>query len=275
MASTPDTTSGPREDADGADLARRIAELDTTLFDHIPAQLEPDDRRSLLALHAGCSAAYGTFAYLEIGSHLGGSLQVMVRDRACEAIISIDSRPSWQADARGYQFGYPDNSTARMLETLAEVPQAVTGKLTTYDATTAQLDPADLPRAPKLCLIDGEHTDAAALADARFCRAAVRDSGCIVFHDAAVVYRGISQFLEELSGVEHTAYFLPSVVFVVELGPTRLRDTPQVASMLRANYRGYLFSLQSNDLYRQFYNHSAFRAVRRLKTLVRRSDFVR
>lgn len=98
-----------------SDFAQRIEQLDTSLLELIPAQLEEDDRRSLLALHAACSQTYGTFAYLEIGSHLGGSLQALVRDPACTAAISIDPRPAWQPDERGPQFGYSDNSTARML----------------------------------------------------------------------------------------------------------------------------------------------------------------
>ena len=63
---------------------------------------------------------------------------------------------------------YPDNTTAGMLERLSRVPGADLGKLSTVDGTTEDLDPVALR--VDLCLIDAEHTNAAALRDARFCR---------------------------------------------------------------------------------------------------------
>ena len=49
-----------------------------------------------IELMVGIRQAMGDrFAYLEIGSHLGGSLQVLIQDERCERIVSIDSRPPW------------------------------------------------------------------------------------------------------------------------------------------------------------------------------------
>ena len=101
-----------------------------------------------------------------------------------------------------------------MLQRLSHVPGADVAKLTTIDGTTADLDPADLR--VDLCLIDGEHTNAAALQDARFCRRAVRDQGVIVFHDRLIVDHGIQRFLAELS--RYRAYPLAHDLFVVEIG---------------------------------------------------------
>ena len=104
---------------------------------------------------------------------------------------------------------------------LSQVPGADLAKLSTIDGTTGDLDPADLRI--DLCLIDGEHTNAAALQDARFCRRAVRDQGVIVFHDRLIVDRGIQRFLAELSG--YHAYPLAHDLFVVEIGvPSLLGD---------------------------------------------------
>ena len=145
----------------------------------LPQHLRPrplaERRRSLLALHAACREVHGRFAYLEIGSHLGGSLQAFVCDEACEAIVSIDPRPSSQPDGRGIVYRYDGNSTARMLENLKRLPGADLGKLRTIDAGTDSVDPAELGLRPTLCFVDGEHTDAAVLRDAGFCRAALDD----------------------------------------------------------------------------------------------------
>jgi len=69
-------------------------------------------------------------------------------------------------------FAYADNSTARMLSLLADVPTADMDKL-----QTIQLSTEDIPLGhlicPDLYLVDGERTYAAALRDARFCRAAM------------------------------------------------------------------------------------------------------
>ena len=174
------------------DISDRLRQLDTSLFDDVPAQLTAGDKLTLLALHVACRRAYGEFSYLEIGSHLGGSLQTFVRDPACTAVISIDPRPARQPDERWGSFNYPENSTARMIDHLAAVPDADLTKLTTIEKSTEAIEPAELTVRPQLAFVDGEHTDRAALRDARFCTAAMRDEGCIVFHDAPIVHRALS-----------------------------------------------------------------------------------
>ena len=235
------------------DLAGRIAALDTTLFDVIETETTPDDRRSLLALHEACAEHHTHFGYLEIGSHLGGSLQVLIRDERCERIVSIDSRPLSQPDERGHDWPYPDNSTARMRHQLATVPEANLEKLETFDATTETLASEALGMRPALCFVDGEHTDEAVVRDARFCQRALGEQGWIAFHDSGIVYRGAGRFLAELadSGIEHRSYFLPDTILVVELGQKRLAETPQVLEQILANARGYLWTLHDNDKYRE------------------------
>lgn len=260
-------------------LEERIASLDVSLFETIDVQLGDDDIRSLLALHAGCRRAYGSFEYLEIGSHLGGSLQLAVVDPACTRIVSIDARPPAQPDARGIVFEYLGNTTERMLEELRRVPGAELAKLHTIDASTEQLDPAAIPGAPRLCFVDGEHTDEAALRDARFCRAVLHDEGCVLFHDAHVVYGGIGAFLAELErdAVEHHALYLPTVMFAVELGRRRVTNAPEAIARALESGRGYLETLGETDVYRRFYRRAlrqrareAARAVRRSYRLLRR-----
>jgi hypothetical protein len=189
---------------------------DLRAFDHIASQTFDGDRRSLLALRE-LAAADGDFAYLEIGSHLGGSLQPFVVDPRCTAIVSIDSRPPSQPDKRlpdGEHFHYDGNSTRRMLSLLAEIPGADLRKITTIEAATDAIDPASVGVEPTLCFIDGEHTDLAVIRDAVFC-ATVAPRSMIAFHDRGVVGRAINAFVRVSGGY---ACPLPDDMFVVDLG---------------------------------------------------------
>ena len=109
-------------------------------------------------------------------------MQSFIVDVRCRAVVSIDRRDAVSPDERFELPGYPDNTTAHMLERLKGVPGADLAKLTTIDASTDQLDPAHLNA--DLCFIDAEHTAEAAFHDARFCRQVVNDHGVIVFHDS-------------------------------------------------------------------------------------------
>jgi hypothetical protein len=199
----------------------RVDRIDSSLFDRIEGGLASSaDRRSLLAIHAAV-AARGAFRYLEIGSYLGASLQTFISDPRCTAIVSIDRRDAFSPDSRPGGAAYPDNTTERMCDLLAQVPGAELDKLTALDASTESLDPDGF--AADLCLIDGEHTNVAALRDARFCWHAMSGRGVIVFHDRVIVAGAIRRFLAELEGAR--AYPLSHELFVVELGvPTLLRD---------------------------------------------------
>jgi hypothetical protein len=248
------------------DVGSRIEALDLALLSTIKAQLEPADRRSLLSLHAAWREIYGPFNYLEIGSHLGGSLQALICDPACRAIVSIDSRPPDQPDLRGFKWEYPGNTTARMLSELSRIPGADLSKLTTIDASTDALVPAEVRPSPQVCFIDGEHTDEAALRDARFCRTATGVEGCIVFHDAQVVYRGIRAFLDELQSTEvtHRSFYMPNNIFVVELGLSRLSDLKVFVDAVLGNAGGYLWSLHDHDRFREWYLRSTRARVHKL-----------
>jgi hypothetical protein len=237
------------------DIAARVAALDISLFDPIETQTTDEDRRSLIALHAAL-AEHGPFEYLEIGSHLGGSLQALVRDQRCTRIVSIDSRPDSQPDERGRRFAYDDNSSARMLGLLGELDGADPGKVEALDATTADVDPAAVGR-PALIFIDGEHTDEAALADARWARSVLGErGGAIAFHDAWIVFRAVRRFLDELPAGSCTASLLPDSLVLIELGPSRLAGSAPVRGRIDLGVRAYLESLEQLGAYRDDYLES-------------------
>lgn len=209
----------------------RVNRLDVSLFDAIDSQTSPQDRRSLLALHGATADALGEFSYLEIGSHKGGSLQVLVADERCRKIVSIDPRPDWTPDDRRELEGLAYAvSSSEMLGLLAAVPGADLAKVETMELGTESIDPNALER-PDLCFVDGEHTAAAALRDGRFCRAVLRGRGVIAFHDFWIVPGAILRFLRETKGAR--GYLLRNSVFVVELGGATVRGDSRIAAQAR------------------------------------------
>ncbi|HVF31262.1 MAG TPA: hypothetical protein VNA22_09845, partial [Pyrinomonadaceae bacterium] len=70
-------------------------------------------------------------------------------------------------------------------------------------------------------------------------------------------------------GIQFRAYSLPSIVFVVEIGDFPMHREPAIMDRLLNNHQSYLFSLQSNDHYRQFANKYLFRTVRNFISRVR------
>ncbi|HEY6886498.1 MAG TPA: class I SAM-dependent methyltransferase [Solirubrobacter sp.] len=211
-----------------------IAALDVGLFRAVSSQTKKGDRASLLALQGACAERFGTFDYLEIGSHLGGSLQAFVRDARVTGIVSIDLRPEATPDERGKDIPYIGNSTQRMLDNLAALPEGDTAKIHTIDADTRTLTPADVSLRPQLCFIDGEHTNESCLADARFCRSVLADRGVIAFHDTGLIFPAINAFLAELraDGLKPIAYPLPDVVFAIELGGPEIYRTRAMRTLV-------------------------------------------
>lgn len=143
--------------ADASPVAR-IEALDTAIFAIQPGHHA--DRTSFLRVQRLIRVLRPGYAYLEIGSDIGGSLLPHLLDPACVAAVSIDPRPDLQADERGVDFHYIGNSTARMLTELGRHTSATElGKLFTIDADASAIDP-DVPgMRADLVLIDGEHTN--------------------------------------------------------------------------------------------------------------------
>jgi hypothetical protein len=207
-------------------LARRgrEARMSEEIFSYITSGgTSLEDLESLLALQRALGAR-SDFSYLELGAYLGRSLQSVVADPRCRKVIVIDRRDQVSPDERPERPEYPDNTTPSMLEGLARVPGADLEKVVTLEASASDLDPAAFNA--DLCFIDAEHTNVAALDDARFCRKVIRDHGVIVFHDRTLVADGIARFLDELG--PYRAYPLAHDLFVVELGIASLLGDREV-----------------------------------------------
>lgn len=181
-------------------VAERIDALSVDLFSAIPSQTSIATRRSLLAIQRATARRHPEFAYLEIGSYLGGSIQPYLLDTRCRAIYSIDPRPGRQADDRapGYSRAYTDNSTRRMLELIREADASQAGKISCFEMDASRVDPARIPTRPHVAFIDGEHTVRAVLSDFAFCLKVMAEGGTVVFDDFSIVYPAVLEICRSL-----------------------------------------------------------------------------
>ena len=156
-------------------------------------------------------------------------------------------------------------SMERMMANLRSLYSVAVGKVSTIDGDTRSISVDSITEPVQLCLIDGEHTDAAMRNDFLFCRKVLdKAGGAIVFHDSQITYNGIFVCIQDLTedGVEFRAYNLPSVLFVVEFGNMSLHKHPEILKRLINNHEGYLFGLRNNDRYRRFANRFPFKQMR-------------
>ena len=255
------------------DFEERIASLDMGLFEKISSQSTDHDKQTLLACQLAVRELKTGYNYLEIGSYLGGSIQPYLLDDKCARIYSIDKRPDSQPDARGYDWVYNNNSTARMLELLKDVSGNIE-KITTIDGDTIAIKPSQVEDKIQLCFIDGEHTDEAVFRDFRFCLDVLDTNGAIMFHDAQITYNGIAasvKYLQDNNRSFH-AYSLPNYAFVIEVGDFPMHRNPRVLDRLIDNHHSFLDSLQYNDNYRRFSTRLPCGFIRRTLIKIRRSN---
>lgn len=250
------------------DFEARLKTLDTSLFGHVLSQMPADDQQSLMALELAMRTRYPKYVYFEIGSYKGGSLQTFVADAACRKIISLDPRLPEYADVRG-PHPYPENSTAAMLAGLGKIPGAQVDKIQSIEAGTDTLKPEAIQPRPHFCFIDGEHTDEAALRDARFCLSVMDPDGCIAFHDAHLIYKALEQFIEQLTRENRPfrCYVLPETIFVFDLGAGNYGEIEPVGTRRALNYKAYLGGMMRNDWYRYAYNLPAYRFLRSIRRM--------
>ncbi len=233
----------------GADA---VDALDLELFDRIGSQTTADDRRSLLAVQRAVARHFGAYTYLEIGSHVGGSIQPHLLDPRCRRIYSVDPRPIHQLDDRGVQCHYPDNSTARMLENLRTITPDGVERIETFELASADVDPARIDDPPHLCFIDGEHTSAAVLDDVDFSRRVGHPDGSIVFHDADVIWMTLGRVLRQLDrdDADAEAIVLGGSVMAIAVGASPLRRDATIGSLRRSKTR-YFVRSAAYDMYRR------------------------
>jgi hypothetical protein len=211
------------------EFTRRLRALDLSLFETVPTQSSAGDRRSWLAVQRSVRGLSG-YTYLEIGSHLGGSIQQHLVDPWCRRIISIDKRPLEQPDIYYGVCKYEGNTTARMLANLRKVAPDNLHKIVCHDCDAQDVNPALIEEPPQFCLIDGEHTEAAAVSDFEFCLRVCDPHGAICFHDDDTLSKPIARILSPLKrrGVPFTARKLGGVTFGIFLGNCPAKVDPWI-----------------------------------------------
>jgi hypothetical protein len=202
--------------------------------------------------------------YLEIGSHLGGSLQPHLADDRCKRIYSIDSRPSQQPDdrARDHVEYYEDNSTERMLNILGSTGYGDVAKIECFDLDASEVESSKIISSPRIAFIDGEHTKRAVISDFQFCTKVISKDGVVLFHDFYIIYPALLEIFDQLDKQHHT--YLPlkldDNIFAIIFDQDILTSDPYLASMY-GKYKHFLF------VYKYFW--FVFRGWRWLKHLLR------
>jgi len=214
--------------------------LDVSLFRAVSSQTTTEDRRSLLAVQRATAGKYGEYTYLEIGSHLGGSIQPHLADPRCTIIYSIDSRPSEQPDDRssGHIARYEGNTTERMLRLLRDTGLGDIARIQCFDTDASEIDPAQIGTRPDIALIDGEHTKAAVLSDFQFCERVLSSGGTILFHDFQILRPAILEICDGLRQERrpHLPLKLEGAVFAIFFDPDVVDRDPYL-SAARENRR--------------------------------------
>ena len=197
----------------------KLRASDVSVFS-IPSETSTHDKRTLLLVHNIIRNYKPNYIYLEIGSHLGGTLVPHLIDPLCRHIYSVDKRPLSVLDERGVYFDYPDNSTQRMLGVLRQhVSPSALRKLQTFDADISDLNKNQVQKEADLIFIDAEHTNIAMFRDFLTSAQFAGQSFMTVFHDTNLLIDGIHNvetFLQHI-GIPFKSYFLPDVVYAVAI----------------------------------------------------------
>ena len=197
-----------------------ISTLDRDLFAKIESQTTLFYKKSLLAVQNAVRKRKESNIYLEIGSHLGGSIQTHLLDPKCKRIYSIDKRPEIQPDSRWQEgFKYPENSTKTMLNNLKQISIDL-DKITCFDNDASNIEIHKIDPKPDVCFIDGEHTNKAVISDFNFCMSVLNNEGVIIIHDSDILRNGLNTIIYNLKKkkIIFRAYDLPRKLFLIELG---------------------------------------------------------
>lgn len=185
--------------------ADEIERLDVAALFPIKSQTSLRDKAFLLGAQALMHDRIGRYAYLEIGSFLGGSLAPFLRDERCEAIVSVDDRERLQPDSRGASYDYAGVTAQTMLGVLHDAGLE-TAKLSTFDGSIDAM-PEGAAKFD-LAFIDGEHTDEACFRDFLWTLPHLKQDALVMFHDSTLVFRAlrlISLYLRK-HGYQHVMF---------------------------------------------------------------------
>jgi hypothetical protein len=218
----------------------RIRDRDQRLFEYVPSGTGPRDRDTLLAVQNAVASVVRDYSYLEIGSHLGGSLQPHLVDTRCRRAYSIDLRTVRQVDDRApscvIDYG-SDNTTENMINLLNDVPGSEMTKLVCFDVDASQVPASEIQDAPHLAFIDGEHTKQAVQSDFAFVHQVSRSDATILFHDYLIIRPGIREIETHLrtNGVSFRSAKLGGSIYAIFLNPMLPDGDAYLRQLIKAN----------------------------------------
>jgi hypothetical protein len=199
----------------------RILRGDTSIFT-IFTSMSQSDKSIFLELLNIVGGLHPGYTYLEVGSERGGSIIAPLVDSRCGTPISVDLRSDSQPDERGSSFSFPENTTDKMLETLASVgvSEEALGRLRTFDTDIGMLPFERIGTRAHIAFIDAEHTNQAVFRDYLNVSRFMECDSIIAFHDANLVFDGLVNIQAMLrhQGVCYSAHYLPDVIFVLAFG---------------------------------------------------------
>jgi len=251
------------------DFEHRLRELDLSLFATIDSQSDDGDRRSWLTLQRVVRRLKNSYTYLEIGSHLGGSIQPHLLDPRCQRIYSIDKRPVEPPDDRHQRFRYDGNSTERMLSNLRALDPNQVAKVFCFDSDARGVDLTQISDPPDLCFIDGEHTKGAVLSDFDFCVRVCSSQAIICFHDDWIIYPALAEIIRGLRkrGTRFAAFKLHGSTFAIALGSSSIPEDDLIQE-IAVNGRLFILRMRVRRLLKQVLPAPLLPIARRLRRLL-------
>ena len=198
-----------------------ILSADTSIFTIVTAMSEAD-KAAFLNVQNVVGGLYPGYCYLEVGSDRGGSIIAPLLDSRCGTLISVDLRPAVQPDERGRAFEFPENTTAKMLESLADkgVSERALSRLRTFDTDLAELPFWRVGQKARFGFIDAEHTNQAVFRDWLGVSRFIEDDSIVAFHDSNLIFDALENIKVMLrhQAVCFSAHYLRDSMFVLGLG---------------------------------------------------------
>jgi hypothetical protein len=246
------------------DFENRLSTLDIKIFEKIAAELNTEDRKALLLIQKAIRDDSDAYCYLEIGSHLGGSIQPYLLDQRCNKIYSVDKRPCAIPDDRGAAVEYPNNSTERMLSLLKEISPDDVSKIVCFDSDAKDVAPRLIEEKPDICFIDGEHTRQAVVSDFAFCLSVVKKDGLICFHDSEIVWKGLNDIVRDLKArkIEFQFAKLGGAVSVIGFNSSVLHRSATLNRSIHSNWRFFLLQQRTRHLYKKYFDYKIVQVLK-------------
>lgn len=158
----------------------------------VASQTTPADQLFIKNIVSLMAEKAGTYAYIELGSFLGGTLAPFLIAKDCNSVLSVDDRGRQQPDERGPKYDYAGITSQTMIDNLHKngLP---TSKLKTFDGSVENLPLSQSQF--DLAFIDAEHTDEAVFRDFVYLLEHMKPDCIVMFHDSSLTSKGIANII--------------------------------------------------------------------------------